>query len=780
MNPFDAKQLPDWEAGFEPRITAESRISYEEYTGTLEKLAEDTRQYRLLRLPNNMVALCISEPNSKTAAAALTVGVGSHADPDDALGLANLLGHMLLMESAEYPRHSSFEDFLQNHSGSSEVSTSTYKTCYYFDIYSDFLDGALDRMSGFFMNPIISPEVIDCAVDAVNSEDEWQLTNENARIDGFKAFFSNPNHPHLQFATGNSTTLNRFNPEELSKKVVEFYNHYYSADIMKLVLIADLSLDDLTEMAVTRPTDVCSVQDEYVPTLLKYENGLELCTAVNVTVEGFSLKLPVLIERVISNMRQVVIKESIFNDCLKKVQKSISCSKLLSAATQSSSCGIQLLLYPTWDTTQLEESLKDVTYDMLNNFVHALFEQVHIKMLVTGVFTEQHAIDIAHKVQNIIKAESLPNCQIPYVRLVQLDPGYYILPKLSLNDKTAKNGVIANIQLGRSYNVRERMIATVFNELFKTHFSDQLDIEELGFNIDSSIESYPDGNQILKLRVEEESNPIYLSLRITKFLHTYRQELVDFNINKLFDIIKEIELSFQQKLESRIRKLPRMQNAIDTGEYNFNKLKEEITCLKTIGKQDIIDMWDTFINSDTAPQYTRTDIHIWSSSTQLPSSAELEKYTAGVLALQRLVKGITDYDIDLDKLDSFIKAESMDGSQDNVYEKLVPLCPVLQDLPLKIPTEDSDEDRRKSCKNICCWKPNPKVEDIKIGLQMALESAVNAPDYHKHSSIDFSTIGMCQTIEGIWIIDDIPKFQSTQMLNGSLIPAIKLIPKYEN
>ncbi|KAJ2794804.1 metalloprotease [Coemansia guatemalensis] len=99
MNPFDVKQLPDWETGFESRLTAKSRMPYKEYTGPLEKATKDKSQYRLLRLPNNIVVICVSDPGSKTAAAALTVGVGSHADPDDVLGLAHLLEHMLFMVS---------------------------------------------------------------------------------------------------------------------------------------------------------------------------------------------------------------------------------------------------------------------------------------------------------------------------------------------------------------------------------------------------------------------------------------------------------------------------------------------------------------------------------------------------------------------------------------------------------------------------------------------------------------------------------------------------------
>ncbi|KAJ2817485.1 metalloprotease, partial [Coemansia furcata] len=87
----------DWETGFESRLTVESSLPYEEYTGTIEKSGNDQRQYRLIRLPNNLVALCIQDIEAKEAAASLSVNVGSSADPVELQGLAHFLEHMLFL-----------------------------------------------------------------------------------------------------------------------------------------------------------------------------------------------------------------------------------------------------------------------------------------------------------------------------------------------------------------------------------------------------------------------------------------------------------------------------------------------------------------------------------------------------------------------------------------------------------------------------------------------------------------------------------------------------------
>ncbi|KAJ2896674.1 hypothetical protein GGI21_005021, partial [Coemansia aciculifera] len=71
----------DWQTGFKVKLSTKSSMAYEEYTGQIEQSGNDKRQYRLIRLPNNLVALCVQDVDAKEAAASLSVGVGSSANP---------------------------------------------------------------------------------------------------------------------------------------------------------------------------------------------------------------------------------------------------------------------------------------------------------------------------------------------------------------------------------------------------------------------------------------------------------------------------------------------------------------------------------------------------------------------------------------------------------------------------------------------------------------------------------------------------------------------------
>ena len=55
----------------------------------------DDREYRLLQLPNELMAILISDPDTDTSAASLNVNAGAALDQAEHPGTAHFLEHML-------------------------------------------------------------------------------------------------------------------------------------------------------------------------------------------------------------------------------------------------------------------------------------------------------------------------------------------------------------------------------------------------------------------------------------------------------------------------------------------------------------------------------------------------------------------------------------------------------------------------------------------------------------------------------------------------------------
>ncbi|KAJ1801195.1 metalloprotease [Coemansia sp. RSA 2399] len=240
--------LADFETGFAKRTT-EMELPYLEFTGDLNKSESDSRDYRLIRLPNNLTVMVIHDPSGSKACAAMSVNVGSLADPPEFQGLAHFCEHLLFM--VQYLLF----DYLSSHGGYANAYTDLEETCYYHEITYDALEGALDRFSQFFIDPLFTADCADREAKAIDSEHKKNIQSDMWRQFQLEKELSNHDHPFSMFATGNYQTLSgaaKSMGVDLRERLLEFHSKYYSSDIMKLVVVGRDTLDQMTEWVVSK------------------------------------------------------------------------------------------------------------------------------------------------------------------------------------------------------------------------------------------------------------------------------------------------------------------------------------------------------------------------------------------------------------------------------------------------------------------------------------------------------------------------------------------------
>ncbi|KAG0225257.1 Insulinase (Peptidase M16) [Actinomortierella wolfii] len=235
-------------------VLASSR-KYADFTKPIEKSLNDDRDYRLLRLNNELEVLLIHDPNVDKSAAALDVHVGHLSDPKNLQGLAHFLEHLLFMGTAKYPRENEYSEYLAQHAGMSNAFTNLDNTNYYFEVGHEYLEGALDRFAQFFISPAFSENCKDRELRAVDSEHKKNLQSDTWRLFQLGKNMSSPHHPYHQFGTGNLETL-QDNPAkegiDVRDELIKFHSKYYSANIMKLVILGREPLDQLAAWAVEK------------------------------------------------------------------------------------------------------------------------------------------------------------------------------------------------------------------------------------------------------------------------------------------------------------------------------------------------------------------------------------------------------------------------------------------------------------------------------------------------------------------------------------------------
>ncbi|KAM7527580.1 hypothetical protein LguiB_030990 [Lonicera macranthoides] len=195
---------------------------------------------------------------TKKAAAALCVGMGSFSDPLEAQGLAHFLEHMLFMGSTDFPDENEYDSYLSKHGGSSNAYTETEHTCYHFEVKQEFLKGALKRFSQFFISPLVKAEAMEREVQAVDSEFNQVLQNDSCRLQQLQCHTSAPGHPFNQFFWGNKKSLVDAMEKgiNLRDQILQLYNDYYHGELMKLVVIGGETLDVLESWVLELFNDV--------------------------------------------------------------------------------------------------------------------------------------------------------------------------------------------------------------------------------------------------------------------------------------------------------------------------------------------------------------------------------------------------------------------------------------------------------------------------------------------------------------------------------------------
>lgn len=211
----------------------------------------DKRQYLSIILPNQLQVILISDPTVKKSAAALSVAVGSYQEPNGFGGLAHYLEHMLFLGTKSYPKVGDYSVFLSRNGGFDNAYTQVDHTNYMMTVNNNAYPEALHRFSGFFYEPLLSVKYADKERNSVNSEWTMKSPDDEVILEQLNGTTLNPNHPISQFNWGNLETLSDHGERKLQTQLVNFYNKYYSANIMKAVLISNLPISELKKLANT-------------------------------------------------------------------------------------------------------------------------------------------------------------------------------------------------------------------------------------------------------------------------------------------------------------------------------------------------------------------------------------------------------------------------------------------------------------------------------------------------------------------------------------------------
>eukprot|EP00477_Mikrocytos_mackini_P001102 GAHX01001183.1.p1 GENE.GAHX01001183.1~~GAHX01001183.1.p1 ORF type:complete len:1011 (-),score=261.22 GAHX01001183.1:29-3019(-) len=215
---------------------------------SLDTFPLDKATTKIITYPNGFKVLLISDPNVKQAKGTMLISVGSTKDPNEYLGLAHFLEHMVFIKSEKYPEVDHFMSYVGRNDGYTNAYTASDRTCFYFSIAAQNYEHALDIFAEFFHNPFVFDEsFVNREVNAVHSEYVNSKSEDYWLTQYLLQNHIRPEIDHGKFNMGCLESLGN-NPQIMSA-LKDFHSKYYTPNNMTLVLCTNQNIEAIETMA---------------------------------------------------------------------------------------------------------------------------------------------------------------------------------------------------------------------------------------------------------------------------------------------------------------------------------------------------------------------------------------------------------------------------------------------------------------------------------------------------------------------------------------------------
>lgn len=235
-----------------PETTAsqlQSQLGFELIKQSINKSPNDKAIYQGIKLDNDMEVLLISDSQANKSLMSAIIPIGSMDDPISQQGLAHYLEHMILMGSKHYPETNSLDSFLNKNGGMNNASTASHRTAYYLQVNNEAFSEAVTRMADTLAFPLLLESNAKKEINAVNAEMIRAKSHDGHLLRSVDLATSNPSHPSTKFAVGNNQTLSDKPDSKLQTELKKFYQQYYSANLFKVVLYSNQSIEQMAKLA---------------------------------------------------------------------------------------------------------------------------------------------------------------------------------------------------------------------------------------------------------------------------------------------------------------------------------------------------------------------------------------------------------------------------------------------------------------------------------------------------------------------------------------------------
>ncbi|EJU00764.1 insulin-degrading enzyme [Dacryopinax primogenitus] len=328
-------------------------------------------------------------------------------------------------------------------------------------------------------------------------------------------------------------------------------------------------------------------------------------------VDGYSDKLPVLLQTVIDRIKGLEMEQERFDVLRQDLRESYANFERDQPYAQADWWLSHVLKDRLWTHDVKLQELEALTLEEVRAHAKDLLSRMNMDVLIMGNVTEEAALEMAKKIETTLAPR-------PLTAVEKMKDRAYLLPHPS-NHVLKRDVPLADdfnsslayyVQIDGEYgDVRKRALLHLFAHIIhEPCFTELRTKEQLGYIVFS--QPYPLSATLgLRIAIQSERDPIYLESRVEAFFDFVKKHLDDMSqeeFDKLRDGLNERSL---QKLKNLGEESNRFYRSIHNGYMDFMRRFIEAEETSKLTKQDVIDFFMEHVHQ-SSPTRAKLSVHM--------------------------------------------------------------------------------------------------------------------------------------------------------------------------
>ncbi|KAI9368118.1 Metalloenzyme, LuxS/M16 peptidase-like protein [Aspergillus egyptiacus] len=331
---------------------------------------------------------------------------------------------------------------------------------------------------------------------------------------------------------------------------------------------------------------------------------------LDITVGGYNDKMAVLLEKVISSMRDLTVNPGRFRIIKERLSRGYKNAEYQQPYYQVSDYGRYLTAERSWINEQYAAELEHIEAEDIQCFFPQILHQNHIEVLAHGNLYKEDALRMTDSVESILKSRPLPQSQWHVRRNMIIPPGSNYIYERTLKDPANVNHCIEYyLFIGEINDDELRSKLLLFAQMTDEPAFDQLrSKEQLGYVVWSGAR-YSATTIGYRVIIQSERTAPYLESRIEAFLTSFGKTLEampedEFEGHKRSVINRRLE-----KLKNLGSETNRFWAHIGSEYFDFQQNETDAARVRGLTKSDLLEFYKQMIDPES-PTRAKVSVHL--------------------------------------------------------------------------------------------------------------------------------------------------------------------------